>query len=149
MIKLSRLTDYAVVILATMSEREGMLMSASVLSEATALPEPTVSKILKMLSKNEIIVSARGAAGGYALKERADRVSVSDIIAAMEGPIVLTACVQGSHESCAIENVCTLYGRWNVVNQALKKALDHVTLADMMPGIAGYSGETKRVSAYE
>ncbi len=133
MIKLSRLTDYAIVIMAAMARREGASLSASSLAEQTALPEPTVSKVLKLLVKGGVISSIRGVNGGYALKARPADIRVGDIIAAMEGPIALTSCVKGSKDTCSIESLCMLHGRWNVVNIAIKTALDNVTLADMLP----------------
>lgn len=136
MIKLSRLTDYAVVILAAMARREAGHASASALAAATALPEPTVSKVLKSLAKGGIIESLRGVNGGYVLKGRPEEIRISAIIIAMEGPIALTSCVKGSRESCSIESVCMLHGRWNVVNAAINTALDNVTLADMLPPAA-------------
>lgn len=131
MIKLSKLTDYAVVILAQMAQERGGLLSASTLSERAALPEPTVSKILKLLGKAGIIESARGASGGYRLDKSAENVPVTAIITAMEGPIALTACVDDSEESCALQGVCAMNGRWSPVNRALRAALENVTLADM------------------
>lgn len=138
MIKLSRLTDYAVVVLAEMSrtprDAGGGLMAASTLSLRTGLPEPTVSKVLKTLSRNGLITSVRGVAGGYRLDRAAGDIPVSLIIAAMEGPISLTSCVSGSHESCAHQGRCSMDGRWNPVNAAINAALDKVTLADMNRG---------------
>lgn len=133
MMKLSKLTDYAVVILADMAGRGGALVSASSLSASTALPEPTVSKILKLLVKGGIIASMRGINGGYRLNDSPQTIRVSAIIAAMEGPISLTACVEGGSEGCAREGVCQLRGRWTVVNTAIRTALENVTLADMLP----------------
>ena len=132
MIKLSRLTDYAVVVLAEMARAKGELMAASTLSVKTGIPEPTVAKVLKTLSRNGLIVSVRGVAGGYRLERAAGDIPVSLIIAAMEGPISLTSCVSGSHESCALEGKCSMHGRWNPVNAAINTALDAVTLADML-----------------
>ena len=131
MIKLSKLTDYAVVILAQMTQEKGALLSASTLSGRTGLPEPTVSKILKSLGKSGIIDSVRGASGGYRIDKTAENVPVAAIIAAMEGPIALTACVENSEEICALQGICAMNGRWNPVNKALRSALDNVTLADM------------------
>lgn len=133
MIKLSRLTDYAVVILASMVRQESAPLSASALSAATSLPEPTVSKVLKALAKGGVIESLRGVNGGYVLKSRPENIRISTIITAMEGPIALTPCVTGSREDCSIGPVCQLHGRWNVVNTAIRTALDNVTLADMLP----------------
>lgn len=131
MFRLSKLTDYAVVVLAEMARQPGALLSASTLSERTGLPEPTVAKILKLLTKQELIISVRGVAGGYKLEKPSKDLSVTDIIAAMEGPIALTACVETSHDSCALEGVCALNGRWSQVNNAIQAALNNVTLADM------------------
>ena len=131
MIKLSKLTDYAVVVLAQMAQEKGGLLSASVLSARAGLPEPTVSKILKLLGKAGNIESARGVSGGYRLDKSAENVPVTAIIAAMEGPIALTACVDDSHENCALQGVCAMNGRWSPVNKALHAALANVTLADM------------------
>lgn len=132
MIKLSRLTDYAVVILAEMAKDKGRLVSASLLSERTSLPEPTVAKVLKLLGKQGVILSYRGVNGGYILEQQSQELKVTAIIEAMEGPIALTACVSGSDDDCALESMCALNGRWGAVNKAMKAALNNVTLADMM-----------------
>lgn len=132
MIKLSRLTDYAVVILAEMAKEKGGVLSAAGLSVRTKLPEPTVSKILKLLAKGGLITSVRGINGGYILEQTDGTLKVTDIIEAMEGPIALTACVSGSHDDCALERMCAMNGRWNKVNVAIRTALSDVTLADMV-----------------
>lgn len=131
MIKLSKLTDYAVVLLTAMARRDA-LASASSLSQETGLPEPTVSKILKLLSKHDVISSVRGVNGGYGLREETAKITVGDIITAIEGPIALTSCVQGSDTTCSMEGSCHLKGRWDTVNMAIVAALEGVTLADMM-----------------
>lgn len=133
MIKLSRLTDYAVVIMAALARGDGALSSASALAADLSLPEPTVAKVLKILAKGGLVNSARGVSGGYSLAARPAAIRVSAIIEAMEGPIALTSCISGSHDTCGLETVCQLRGRWNVVNTAIKTALDNVTLADIMP----------------
>ena len=132
MIKLAKLTDYAVVVLAEMAGSPGVLLSATTLAERTHLPEPTVSKILKMLTAKDIVVSVRGAAGGYRLDRDAASLPVTDIIEAMEGPVALTACAEGSHDSCARKGNCSVEARWGDVNKALNNALAKVTLADMV-----------------
>lgn len=134
MIRLSRLTDYAVVLLSSMAQEEGRVIPASALSERTGVPEPTVAKILKILARGGIISSVRGIAGGYRLEKRPTELTISAIINAMEGPVSLTACVEGSDECCAIQDKCALKGRWNPVNEAIRGALDRITLADMGKG---------------
>lgn len=133
MIRLSKLTDYAVVVLAKMACSHGVLLSASSLADVTGLAEPTVSKVLKQLAKAGLVTSVRGVMGGYRLDRDAAAVKVTEIIEAMEGRLSLTACVEGSGENCVLETVCSLQGRWNKVNKALADALAPLTLADMMP----------------
>lgn len=133
MLKLSKLTDYSVVLLVHLSRAHGARMSASQLSQMTKLPEPTVSKILKILSRGNIVTSTRGASGGYALEMPADRVSILRVIEAMEGPVTMASCVDDVTDTCSISCHCTVKGRWDTVNDALKKALGDISLASMMP----------------
>lgn len=137
MIKLSKMTDYAVVILAEMARGKGALMTASSLSAQTGLPEPTVSKVLKLLVKGDVIVSTRGVNGGYTLEKAPDSVTIAAVITALDGPVALTACVEGSEECCSLEHKCPLKGQWNPVNAAMKAALENVTLAQMIAAVAG------------
>jgi Rrf2 family protein len=96
---------------------------------------PTVSKILKLMAGSSLIESHRGVNGGYSLLKGADSVRVSEIIEALEGPIALTACVDGTTDQCTIEGSCPMRGNWNTVNDAIRTALSGVTLADLLdPG---------------
>lgn len=132
MFKLSRMADYGVVLLSTMARQQEARYSATELSVRTTLPAPTVSKILKLLSKADIVNSTRGAHGGYALSRPPVAITVAEIITAFDGPVALTACVGGSDDSCAVESLCPMAGGWNKINLAVKTALDSVTLADML-----------------
>ena len=131
MLRFSKLADYAVVILSALQD-EGELMSASGLAEKTGLPEPTVAKVLKLLAKQSLVNSLRGAQGGYSIGRGAAEMHVAEIVTAVDGPVALTACVEGSEESCSFSAGCTVKGRWDQVNVAVKRALEQITLADMI-----------------
>ena len=132
MIKLGKLTDYAIVVMGQLSkESEGVSRSAHHLSGKTGVPEPTVAKVLKLLAKESLVVSVRGAAGGYKLAKAPDRISMAEIITALDGPIALVSCVEGSDESCKIASTCPVKGHWDPLNNAIKEALEKVKLADM------------------
>ena len=132
MIKLSKLTDYAVAILAQLSRTDGgKVASCAYLSEMTGVPEPTVAKVLKILTKTNLVGSARGIKGGYKLDRPASDIKVADIIVAMDGPIAVTACVEGGTHDCAMEAKCPVRGNWDRVNRAVRAALEAVTLADL------------------
>ncbi len=136
MIRLSRLTDYAVALLSYMDRggKDG-LWTASDLAEKSGLPMPTVAKVLKLLAKSGLIAAVRGASGGYKLSRCASSISVAMIIEAMDGPIAITDCAEGSeHSGCNIEKICPMTGGWNKVNRAIRQALAQVSLAEMATG---------------
>ena len=131
MFRLNRLTDYAVVVMTQMSRKPEEVHTAPQIASDTGIPLPTVAKLLNALARDALVQSHRGAAGGYTLGRPAEQVSVAQIIQAMEGPIALTACVEGSGNHCEVECSCPLRGNWDRVNQAIHDALSEVTLADM------------------
>lgn len=134
MIKLSKLTDYAVVVLAQMARDEGRVHNASGISCATGLPEPTVAKVLKLLTKGGLVTSSRGMNGGYQLLKAPDNINMASVVVALEGPVLLTACVDGAEECCSHSSTCALKGRWNPVNAAIANALENVSLSQMIGG---------------
>jgi len=132
MFRLNRLTDYAVVVLSQMTQHPAEFWTAQRIAQGTGVPLPTAAKLLNSLANAGLIKSQRGAAGGYSLKLAADKVTVAQIIQALEGPIALTACVEGAPgNGCDVESLCPMRGNWDKVNKAIRGALSQVTLADM------------------
>ncbi|WP_428375048.1 SUF system Fe-S cluster assembly regulator [Lichenicoccus sp.] len=131
MLRLSKLTDYAVVVLVRLDACHGVTTSPS-LAQDTGIPEPTVAKVLKALAAAELVVSQRGARGGYRLAVPLDRIPVAEVISAIDGPISLAACVDGA-TGCEAQRLCPVRGRWDPVNEAIREALTRITLADMRP----------------
>jgi FeS assembly SUF system regulator len=135
MLRLSKLTDYAVVVLVRLADgqRAGgdAVQTSPGISAATGVPEPTVAKVLKALAASSLVLSQRGARGGYRLAKPLGAVSIADVIAAIDGPIALTACVDGQQGCCEVESMCAVKGRWDLVNDAIQQALSSITLADM------------------
>ncbi len=131
MLKLNRLTDYGVVVLTQLTRNPDDLRTAPQIARDTGVPLPTVAKILNALAHERLIPSHRGAAGGYTLNRPPEDISVAEIIQALEGPIALTACVDGASGGCDVESLCPMRGNWDKVNKAIYGALSEVTLADM------------------
>ena len=133
MIKLNKMTDYAVVCLGMLSRKSGYPMSASELSRETGLTLYTVQKILKIIvSKSDLISAYRGALGGYVLNRKSSEISVVEIIEVLEGPITLTACVENSENLCEASKICFLGGKWNKVNDVIRKTLNDISLNDLL-----------------
>jgi FeS assembly SUF system regulator len=131
MIRISRLTDYGIVLLTHMAAHRDHVHNASEAAAEAHLPLPTVSKLLRLLTKEGLLASQRGVKGGYELARAAQQISVAEIIAALEGPIALTACTVSSPSDCAHETLCPVRGHWNLINLAIRQALESITLADL------------------
>ncbi len=125
MLRISRLTDYATVILASLAG--GALASASDIAERTHIGLPTVSKLLKELQRAGLVRSMRGARGGYQLARPAASISAADIIDAVEGPVALTDCAGGAG-NCDIETTCLVGHGWQRISRSIRRALADVSL---------------------
>jgi FeS assembly SUF system regulator len=128
MIRLTNLADYAVVLMCHMANNRDNLFSAQDLSKITDLPVPTVSKILGALSRADLLISQRGLHGGFRLEKEPTDVSIGQIIEAIDGPIALVNCTDPDPNHCAISNTCELKARWKIINDAVKGAMDGVSL---------------------
>jgi FeS assembly SUF system regulator len=132
MIRLSKLTDYGIVLLTHMAMgEERALHTAQDLSHRSRVPLPTASKLLKALARAGLVTSHRGRNGGYGLAREAERISVADVISAIEGPIGLTECGTGGEGGCDLEPTCAAKGRWGAINRAIERALRDVPLSSM------------------
>src|SRR5512140_2140758 len=136
MIRMSKLTDYAIVILAHLARATGTL-TAQELASRSRVPLPTVSKLAKELSKAGLVVSHRGRNGGYGLARSADSISVAEIVEALEGPIVLTEGSRPGKIDCDIEHTCLAKASWHPVSRAIEDALRSLPLSSIAPFRAG------------
>ncbi len=130
MLKLSKLTDYAVVLMAHLARHPRDRFAAQELAEATGLPHPTVSKLLKLLVKAGLLDSQRGAQGGYQLLRSAQSISASDLILAIEGPVAMTECSLDDAQ-CDLLGQCGVASNWQRVTLAVHQLLASVSLAEL------------------
>jgi|TARA_B110000003_G_scaffold71265_1_gene72598 FeS assembly SUF system regulator len=132
MIKVSRMADYAVLLVCKMSKNEDKFYSANELSLNTSLKTTTINKILTKLTKANITSSIRGVTGGYKLAMGADDISVGNIIDIIDGRVALTVCVEkGENNNCELESVCTSRSNWQVINNAVCNALNSISIEEM------------------
>jgi FeS assembly SUF system regulator len=127
MLRMGKMTDYATVVLASLAQDSGQHRAAAELAERTRLGRPTVSKVLKGLQRAGMVISSRGAQGGYRLARRPDEITAAQILDVFEGPIAITEC-SGASSQCGIERLCRVGGAWQRVNAAIRRALEDVTL---------------------
>jgi len=138
MLRMSRITDYGIVLLTHLAASESAgapiepVHNARELAARAGLPLPVVSKILKTLTREGFLLSQRGAKGGYALSRRPEEITVASIIDALEGPIALTECGTEMHGACEREQRCAVRQPWQRINREVRKALERVRLSDLV-----------------
>lgn len=136
MLRVSKLTDYATVVMTVLAADAAgrgadAVISAQDLGTRAHLEAPTVSKLLKQLAHAGLVVSSRGVNGGYRLARAAEKITIAEIVTAMEGPIGMTEC--SAHAGlCGHEPHCGVRVNWQRINQAIAQALANVTVADMV-----------------
>ena len=132
MIRITKQADYGIVLMTHLSRNPDKLHTAPELASQTQLPLPIASKVLKLLARAELLNAHRGVKGGYTLARTPKAISVAEVIQAVEGPIALTECVEGSLSECSMESFCPLQDPWQLINQAVHQALSSITLAQMV-----------------
>jgi FeS assembly SUF system regulator len=130
MLRVGKLTDYGTAVMTSLAQHPQRQQSAAEIAAELGLALPTVSKILKALVQHGLLLSHRGAKGGYALCAAPEEITVAQIIAAIEGPIALTEC-SDTAKLCGQESLCSVRGNWQRINQAVLAALQQVSLADL------------------
>ncbi len=132
MLRISKLVDYGTLVLTQMGHYPERLFSASDLSTALGLGQPTVSKVLKMLAAHDLVRSVRGARGGYTLSRCAGQISMADVIDALEEqPFGLTECT-ATPGVCNREAGCQIRVNWQRINDIVRRTLEDVSVADML-----------------
>lgn len=132
MFRLSKITDYGIVILAHLANQEEQTTSnAREVASAVDLPLPVVSKVLKSLARQDVLESHRGSKGGYSLVRRPEEITVTEMLEALEGPVALTQCNLGPR-ACEHEGNCAVRDPWHVINRVVEVALSKITLADLI-----------------
>ncbi len=131
MLRMTKQADYGIVLMTYCASRPGQRFAAPELAAETRLPAPTVSKILKLLSREGLLESHRGVKGGYSLARSPDQITVAAMISALDGPIAFTECVEDTPGICGQESVCRLRASWQRINQAVCLALESISLAEL------------------
>jgi FeS assembly SUF system regulator len=116
MLRMTKLADYGTVVMS--------------IAAATGISMPTVSKVLKLLTRGGMAMSLRGANGGYLLPRPPQRITLARVIIAVDGPIGITEC-STLPGLCSHEAACAVRANWMKVNRVIYEALQQITLSDM------------------
>lgn len=144
MLRISKLADYGIVLLGHLAVDADAPGNARQLADRSHLPLPTVSKLLKLLSRGGLLTSERGSTGGYRLSRPPAEITVAQVIAVLEGPVSVTTCSLGR---CGIDGCCPVRSAWKRINDAVRGALDGITIADLLVRSMDGAGATPRAVA--
>ena len=135
MLRITKQTDYGLMLLARLADLpRDRVLSAPEAADWSGLSVPMVSKILKLLTRSEIVVSTRGAGGGYRLAADPEAVSVADVIRALEGPISMVECAT-QPGSCEHEPRCPVRVNWSRINRELERTLERIPISEMIADV--------------
>lgn len=146
MLRVTRLTDYATVVMTVLASQPEAVLSATELAERSGLEVPTVSKLLKPLAQAGLVEGFRGVRGGYRLARPPAAITLCDIVEAMEGPLAMTECSLDDGE-CGISQQCGVRANWRRINDVVADALRGVSLAQMLDDLPPPPPPARRIAA--
>jgi Rrf2 family protein len=125
----STATGYALRALAALPE-DGTYCLAKNLSSRLGIPGPYLAKILQGLVQGDILESVRGPKGGFRLLRPSHRITVGEVVAALEGPDALEGCIMG-FPTCGCERPCPLHDAWSAVKAQVSTSMTEATIRDL------------------
>ncbi len=130
MLRIKKMTDYAVLILSNLAMHDDFL-TAKEIASSTHISLPTVKKLLKQLNKKGLVTSRQGVLGGYTLHSDAKKISVALLLTALEGNLSITQCAS-TDDKCSVEDFCHIGNAWQLINQRVFASLNDLTLMDLI-----------------
>ncbi len=132
MLRLSKMTDYGVLLMSELAKDTQAVQRAPDLAGTTHIPQTTVRKVMTALIQAGMVESIRGVNGGYRLQRAPEEITVRELIHCLEGNIALTDCESNGGKTCEQQDVCGTRKNWLKINQAMRDALQNITLNDMV-----------------
>ena len=131
MLRITKMTDYAVLILANLALYDIKMLTAKEIASETHISLPTTQKILKKLNRKNLVISKQGASGGYSLDPETKKLSVATLLEKLDGDLSITQC-SSNDDQCEVEDFCNIGNAWQMINQRVQWALNDITLGDLI-----------------
>jgi Rrf2 family protein len=150
-IQLTKRTEYGLIALVHMAEREGQCVSAREISERYLIPRRLLAEVLKDLCRADLIDSHRGASGGYSLALSPDQLPLSAVVSALEGRPLLTSCESstldgsdipghpGHSGECGLEARCPIRSPLHRLREGLWQLMQRTTLRTLLHSTDSHS----------
>jgi Rrf2 family protein len=131
MLRLSKKADYALMAMRHLALRgDRGSSSAREIAEQYGIPIELMAKVLQRLVRRGLLASHQGTRGGYQLARVPARISVADVIQAIDGPVTVTACVT-DEGACDQFSKCSVRDPLWRVRERIVAALDECTIAEL------------------
>ena len=131
MLKITRLADYAVLIICSFDSYQDKIVSAQEITNKTGLQKATINKVLSILVRKKLLKAYRGVKGGYKPFKKLEDISVKELIEAVEGPVALTDCIDNNARNCNLFDACITKHTWSLVNNAIRDTLEGIKVKDI------------------
>lgn len=129
--KLTKAVDYALVLLKHLNSIEnGKITSVKKVAATCHIPERFLANIVNSLARAGIVLTIKGMDGGIRLAKTGDKISIKDVIVAVDGNIRLVDC-QIHEGMCCTEDVCTVKDFWNTQLERFITTLNNTTVEDL------------------
>lgn len=134
MIQLTKRTEYGLIALIHIADRGGSVVSVREIGESYPVPRRLLAEVVKDLARAGIVESQRGATGGYVLARSADRITLGDVVVALEGaPLVMSCEAHGDAggSTCDVEPVCPIRSPLHRLREGIWKLMERTTLTSL------------------
>lgn len=135
MLKLTKRTEYGLIAMLHLADREGEVVSVREIGDRYPIPRRILAETVKELSRSGLLESQRGASGGYWLARPAETISVGEVVTALEGAPALTSCqdlaVSGADGSCDVQPMCPIRSPLQRLREGIWRLLQGTTLRSL------------------
>lgn len=129
MFRLSKKADYGLIALKHLAQHTEESVSAREIASEYRIPAELLAKIMQRLARKGLVVSQHGTHGGYVLGRDPSRISIVDVIEALDGPIGITPCERGS--SCEQMERCSVKDPLNAVRAKMVRVLGDTSIYEL------------------
>ncbi|MCL5022365.1 MAG: Rrf2 family transcriptional regulator [Nitrospirae bacterium] len=130
--QITRETDYAIRCVYYLAGKTGDVTMVEEIARQMHTPRSFLAKILQKLARAKIVKSFRGVKGGFQLSRKPGKISLLDVIEAVQGPVVMNVCALDK-KLCRFSNTCTIHPVWVDVRSQVEKILKKRNFAGLRP----------------
>ena len=120
----------ALIDLAQYGEKEAVSIQS--ISARQQISDSYLEQLVRKLKKAGLVNSVRGAQGGYRLAKPAEKISVGDVLRALEGSIEAVSCQEGENPSCVGKDLCVARYVWQKVNKSIQETVDSIMISQLV-----------------